>query len=124
MDKETFTKRLVELRMKKGVSARDMSLSIGQSAGYINNIENGVNYPSMALFFYICDYFGITPKEFFDTDQSDPVKIKELLEAASRLDDEHLDDNIHQYKQTNLILPHLLYVRILLQFYQPNLQPR
>lgn len=91
MDKEIFTKRLVELRMKKGVSARDMSLSIGQSAGYINNIENGVNYPSMALFFYICDYFGITPKEFFDTDQSDPVKIRELLEAASRLDDEHLD---------------------------------
>lgn len=44
MDKETFTKRLVELRIKKGVSARDMSLSIGQSAGYINNIENGVNY--------------------------------------------------------------------------------
>ena len=68
MDKEMFTKRLVELRMKKGVSARDMSLSIGQSAGYINNIENGVNYPSMALFFYICDYLGVTPKEFFDTD--------------------------------------------------------
>lgn len=64
MEKETFIKRLVELRMGKGVSARDMSLSLGQSAGYINNIESGVNYPSMAVFFYICDYFGITPKEF------------------------------------------------------------
>lgn len=91
MDKDTFTKRLVELRIKKGVSARDMSLSIGQSAGYINNIENGVNYPSMALFFYICDYLGVTPKEFFDTDLSDPGRIKELLDAASKLDNEQLD---------------------------------
>ena len=29
MEREEFIKRLVELRMKKGVSARDMSLSIG-----------------------------------------------------------------------------------------------
>jgi DNA-binding XRE family transcriptional regulator len=56
MEKEQFSKRLVELRMNKGASARDMSLSIGQSAGYINNIENGVNLPSMSVFFYICEY--------------------------------------------------------------------
>ena len=37
---EKFAERLAELRIAKGVSARDMSLSIGQSAGYINNIEN------------------------------------------------------------------------------------
>ena len=61
MDQEKFVKRLIELRLNKGVSARDMSLSLGQSAGYINNIENGINYPSMSLFFYICEYFGITP---------------------------------------------------------------
>lgn len=91
MDKEVFARRLVELRMKKGVSARDMSLSIGQSAGYINNIENGVNYPSMALFFYICDYLGVTPKEFLDIDIIDPVKTRELLEAAKKLDSEHLE---------------------------------
>ena len=64
MEKEDFIKRLVTLRMNKGVSARDMSLSIGQSAGYINNIENGINLPSMSVFFYICEYFGITPKDF------------------------------------------------------------
>lgn len=91
MDKELFTKRLVELRQSKGVSARDMSLSLGQSAGYINNIENGVNYPSMTVFFYICDYFGITPKEFFDTDTAEPAKVKELLTAANRLTGEQLD---------------------------------
>ena len=56
MEREDFIRRLVQLRMQKIVSARDMSLSIGQSAGYINNIENGVNLPSMTVFFYICDY--------------------------------------------------------------------
>ena len=77
--------------MNKGVSARDMSLSLGQSEGYINNIENGVNFPSMTVFFYICDYFGITPKEFFDIDSSDPVKSKELLEATKNLTSEQLE---------------------------------
>ena len=75
MEKADFIKRLVELRVSKGASARDMSLSIGQSAGYINNIENGINYPSMTVFFYICDYLGITPKEFFDTDTINPTMI-------------------------------------------------
>ena len=83
MDQETFSKRLVDLRMKKGVSARDMSLLLGQSAGYINNIENGINFPSMTVFFYICEYFGITPMEFFDVDTKDPPKVNELIQAAA-----------------------------------------
>lgn len=51
MEREDFCKRLAQLRMNKGVSARDMSLSIGQSPNYINGIESGDNYPSMATFF-------------------------------------------------------------------------
>lgn len=91
VEKEEFIKRLTELRMNKGVSARDMSLSLGQSPGYINNIENGVNLPSMSLFFYICDYFGITPLEFFDMDNSDPAKIREIAEASKGLTSEQLN---------------------------------
>ncbi len=77
--------------MNKGVSARDMSLSIGQSAGYINNIENGVNFPSMTVFFYICEYFDITPMEFFDVSSKNPIKSKELVEAAKGLSNEQLE---------------------------------
>lgn len=94
MEKEAFIKRMVDLRMAKGVSARDMSLSIGQSPGYINNIENGVNYPSMTTFFYICDYFDISPKEFFDIETSNPTKAQALLSAAQGLSDEQLDNLI------------------------------
>lgn len=94
MEKEAFIKRLVELRMNKGVSARDMSLSIGQSQSYINNIENGVNLPSMTIFFYICEYLGITPKEFFDIQAKDPTKERELLDAVKGLNREQLDNLI------------------------------
>ena len=41
MYEDEFALRLAQLRSKKGVSARDMSLSIGQNAGYINSIESG-----------------------------------------------------------------------------------
>lgn len=94
MEQSEFCKRLVELRMNKGVSARDMSLSIGQSPGYINDIENGVNFPSMTAFFFICDYLNITPKEFFDTETSAPTKAHELMEAIKGLNVEQLDSLI------------------------------
>jgi transcriptional regulator with XRE-family HTH domain len=65
MYEKEFSKRLCELRLEKGVSAREMSLSLGQSASYINRIENGKMLPSMGGFFKICDYLSITPDFFF-----------------------------------------------------------
>ena len=77
--------------MDKGVSARDMSLSLGQSAGYINNIENGVNLPSMQVFFYICEYLKVTPSEFFNIENENPLLINELTNAAKGLNREQLE---------------------------------
>ena len=93
-EREDFIRRLVQLRMNKGVSARDMSLSLGQSPNYINGIENGDSYPSMSTFFYICDYFGITPKEFFDLDAVDPTRALELFEIAKTLPNDQLNSLI------------------------------
>ncbi|MBE7092552.1 MAG: helix-turn-helix transcriptional regulator [Clostridiales bacterium] len=94
MDKKIFSQRLSQLRLNKGVSARDMSLSIGQSPSYINNIETGVSFPSMTAFFYICEYLGITPCEFFDINSYNPAKEKELLNAAKGLSNEQLENLI------------------------------
>ncbi len=91
MEKHEFSLRLSKLRLNKGVSARDMSLSIGQSPGYINNIETEVNFPSMTVFFYICEYLGITPSEFFDEDVQNPTKLSEITEKMKKLDDKQLD---------------------------------
>ena len=78
--------RIAALRTAKGVSARDMSLSIGQSANYINKIESKKSFPSMAVFLYICDYFEITPKEFFDESIEHPVQLVALFDEMKRLD--------------------------------------
>ena len=91
MEKEEFCWRLTQLRMNKGVSARDMSLSIGQSPSYISGIESGTSYPSMQNFFYICEYLGVTPQEFFDMDSTDPTKADELLKIARTLPGDQLD---------------------------------
>ena len=90
MQEEDFAKRLCKLRQKKGASAREMSLSLGQNAGYINNIESGNNLPSMTVFFYICEYLEITPKEFFDYDNESPDTTRQLLEALTKIDKETL----------------------------------
>lgn len=76
MTEKEFSLRLAQLRSEKGVSARDMSLSIGQNASYINNIENGKALPSMTGFFYICEYLNITPGEFFDAENKNPEKFR------------------------------------------------
>lgn len=87
MYNEDFSARLTQLRIKKGVSARDMSLSLGQNPGYINNIENGKALPSMSLFFYICEYFNIEPKEFFDDSTNDPKELSEVINNLKQLDE-------------------------------------
>ena len=78
MDEKEFAIRLARLREKKGVSARDMSLSIGQAAGYINALENKKGFPSMQVFFYICEYLGVAPREFFDEDIAEPQLVQKL----------------------------------------------
>lgn len=88
MYNEDFAARLTQLRLQKGVSARDMSLSLGQNPGYINNIENGKALPSMALFFYICEYFNIEPKDFFDDSAKDPKEFSDVINNLKLLNSE------------------------------------
>ena len=84
---EEFTQnRIIQLRMQKGVSARDMSLSIGQNKSYINQIENKKALPSLPVLFYICEYFNITPQEFFDEGNTNPDQLSELIEDLKKLD--------------------------------------
>ncbi len=86
-----FQTRLAHLREQKGVSARDMSLSIGQNPGYINNIETGKALPSMSGFFYICEFLELEPKDFFDTGTKNPEKLNTLINDLKKLDDKQLD---------------------------------
>jgi transcriptional regulator with XRE-family HTH domain len=85
-----FAQRLAGLRGNMKVSAREMSLAIGQNRNYINQIENKKTFPTMQIFFYICDYLKVTPKEFFDDGAKNPAQLNELIEDLRKLDDNAL----------------------------------
>ena len=88
IDYEEFVSdRITKLRINKNVASQAMSLEIGQSRGYISQIERKEMLPSMAAFFYICEFFNITPKEFFDDDIKYPAIYDEILKDLKELDE-------------------------------------
>ena len=93
--------RLAKLRMQKGVSARDMSLSLGQANNYINNVENKKTLPSMQSFFYICEYLGVTPQEFFDEGNPNPIALNEFIAEAKKLDSKAMSYILGIMKELN-----------------------
>ena len=82
--------RITKLRLQKDISEYQLSYDLGHSRGYINNISSGKSLPSLSEFFVICDYFGITPREFFDTDHDDPVLTSKVIEEIKDLNDDDM----------------------------------
>ena len=68
--KQDFITRLRKLRNKHCISAREMSIALGQNVNYVNLIENGRRLPSLQGFFAICDFFKISPSDFFVREES------------------------------------------------------
>ena len=91
MYEEYTQNRIAQLRMEKGVSARDMSLSLGQNDSYINRIENKKALPSLTGLFYICEYLGVTPMEFFDDGNAYPAQLADLIQNLQKLDASELE---------------------------------
>ena len=87
---DRFAKRLIELRGLKGSSARNMSLSIGRDGSYIGKIERKIFLPTVAEFYYICEFLGILPEEFFNYELDNPAIIKEISNDLAKLDNTQL----------------------------------
>ena len=79
-----FSDRLRDLRNKNKISAREMSIALGQNVNYINLIENGKRFPSLQGFFAICDYLKITPSIFFDSENF----VSDFFESAKQAENE------------------------------------
>lgn len=95
MNEKFIRDRISELRIQKNISERSMSIDLGHSPSYIHSIVSGKALPSMTEFLYICDYFNISPKEFFDEGTSNPALIKEVIDDLSTLDEKQIT-NIHE----------------------------
>ena len=85
MHEEFVRERITQLRLKKGVSEYQMSYDLGHSRGYIYNISSGKALPPLKEFFGICEYFEITPQQFFDAETSHPELIQKAVEGMRQL---------------------------------------
>ena len=90
MNENFVRERITQLRLKKGVSEYQMSYDLGHSRGYVYNISSGKALPPLKEFFAICDYFEITPQQFFDESTQSPEMIQKAVAGMKRLDEDDL----------------------------------
>lgn len=90
MDESFVRERITQLRLRKGVSEYQMSYDLGHSRGYVHNISSGKALPPMKEFFAICDYFGLTPQQFFDEGTQNPELIQKAIAGMKQLDETDL----------------------------------
>ena len=88
MREEFIKERITQLRLQKGVSEYQMSYDLGHSRGYVYNISSGKALPPLREFLAICEYFEITPQEFFDTSVEDPVLLNKIMVGVRKLQQE------------------------------------
>ena len=90
MDEKFVRERITQLRLRKGVSEYRMSYDLGHSRGYVHKISSGKALPPMTEFFAICDYFGLTPQQFFDEGTQNPELIQKAIAGMKQLDETDL----------------------------------
>lgn len=88
--------RIVALIMKNGISERQLSLDLGRSEGYINKITTGRRKLYVEDLLSICEYFKITPSQFFiETNTHSQWEFKLLMELEDNK--EELKDEDFQF---------------------------
>lgn len=90
MNEEYIRNRITQLRLQKGVSEYQMSYDLGHSRGYIYNISSGKSLPPMSEFLAICEYFNISPMEFFNENQNNPELISNAIKGLHTLSEDDI----------------------------------
>lgn len=101
MINEFVKDRIIEIHGTKNISARALSLELGRSSEYVNQVENGRINPPLDFLWDFCDYFGITLSEFFDKNYTYPIETQELLSEIKKLSREELSQILEIVKTIN-----------------------
>ena len=63
---------------------------MGHSKSYTQSISSGRALPSLSEFLYMCEYLGVTPKDFFDEEIEEPILVRQLYNLSRELPDKDL----------------------------------
>lgn len=67
-----------------------MSLDLGHSRSYMQGISSGRAFPSMTEFLAICEYLGVTPRDFFEEENENPRLVSQITAKSKSLPDDDL----------------------------------
>lgn len=85
IDEDFIQQRILKLVAESGQSERSFSAKMGRSYSYLGNITSGRALPSMGDFLEICRLLNISPKDFFDTNSSNPALLDEVTNDLKNL---------------------------------------
>ncbi|PST28256.1 XRE family transcriptional regulator [Enterocloster lavalensis] len=80
----------LQLRLKKNIAEHRMSLDLGHSRSYMQGISSGRAFPSMTEFLAICEYLGVTPRDFFEEENENPRLVSQITAKSKSLPDDDL----------------------------------
>lgn len=104
IDRDFIKARISQIRATKNKSARSLSLDLGMSSEYINQVENGRLTPSLDFILNFCEYFDISIGEFFNKDNSFPIEYQQIITKLNKLSKSELQyivdlvDLLNSYK--------------------------
>ena len=74
---------------------------MGHSKSYMQSISSGRSMPSLGEFLYICEYLGVTPKEFFEEEMKEPRFVQRLCELTHNMSEADLNVLISTAERLN-----------------------
>lgn len=84
-DAKFIADRITRLRLEHNISEYQLSLDLGFSKGYIQAISSGNILPSLGSLYKICEYFEITPAQFFSGKTNDTKLLEDLAGAIREM---------------------------------------
>ncbi len=91
MDKIFIKERIRYYRLQAKKSARNLSLELGMSSEYINQIETGRLTPSLDFLLVFCEYLNISMSEFFNEEFKYPVEYKAIMKKLNILSQDNIN---------------------------------
>lgn len=86
MDYETYLReKISSLRLERNISEYQLSLDLGKCKTYIQAITSGKSLPSFQAFFDLCEYFDLTPEEFFSRSADTSAQCRRVQKKAAQL---------------------------------------